>query len=258
MNNKISGQRRNFLKQAASLGTLALLPATFIFSTPLTASAGKAGDGYTFLFQGDSITDGNRTRDKDWNHVMGHGFTYLIASRLWYDFPKKGFHFFNRGISGNKVPDLAARWQADTVDIKPDVLNILVGINDVDALLHGDRHFTAAQFEEDYRQLLKQTKQALPGTQLVICEPFILPVGRMKERWDEYSKEMIKRRAIARKLSKEFSAIFVEFQSAFDKALSKAPADYWIWDGIHPMPAGHELMAREWIKTVSKRLNFIY
>jgi lysophospholipase L1-like esterase len=258
MSNEIRGQRRNFLKQAASLGALAMLPATSIFSTPLASNTGKAGDGYTFLFQGDSITDGNRTRDKDWNHVMGHGFAYLIASRLWYDFPKKGFHFFNRGISGNKVPDLVDRWQADAVDIKPDVLNILVGINDVDALLHGDQHFTAAQFEQDYRQLLNQTKQALPNTTLVINEPFILPGGRIKERWDEYSKEMIQRRAIAKKLSKEFNALFVEFQTAFDKALSKAPADYWIWDGIHPMPAGHELMSREWIKVVSKRLNFIY
>jgi hypothetical protein len=67
---------------------------------------GKDANGYTFLFQGDSITDGNRTRNKDWNHVMGHGYQYIIASKLWYDLPKKGFHFFNRGISGNKVTDL--------------------------------------------------------------------------------------------------------------------------------------------------------
>lgn len=257
MSDEISGKRRDFLKQATSLGALAMIPATSIFSTPLSVNTSKAGEGYTFLFQGDSITDGNRTRDKDWNHVMGHGYAYLIASRLWYDFPNKGFHFFNRGISGNKVPDLAARWQTDTIDIKPDVLNILVGINDVDALLHGDLHFTAAQFEKDYRQLLQQTKQALPATQLVMCEPFILPVGRIKERWEEYSKEMIQRRAIAKKLSNEFNAIFIEFQTAFDKALSKAPADYWIWDGIHPMPAGHELMAREWIAQVSNQLAFI-
>jgi len=257
MSNEAAGKRRNFLKQAVKLGALAILPATTIFSSPLVTNTSKDGEGYTFLFQGDSITDGNRTRDKDWNHVMGHGYQYIIASKLWYEFPSKGFHFFNRGISGNKVPDLAARWQTDTINIQPNLLSILVGINDADALLRGHQHFTASQFEQDYRQLLQQTKQSLPNTQLVIGEPFILPVGRIKERWEEYSAEMIQRRAIAKKLSKEFNAIFIEFQTAFDKALSKAPADYWIWDGIHPMPAGHELMAREWLGLVSKKLNFI-
>lgn len=214
-------------------------------------------DHYTFLFQGDSITDGNRSRNHDWNHVMGHGFAYLIASRLWYDFPKKGFHFFNRGISGNKVADLAARWQTDTIDIRPDLLSILVGINDVDAFMGGDKNFTAEKFAEEYSQLLQQTKQQLPNTQLVICEPFILPVGRIKERWEEYENEMAKRQKIVKQLSIEFNAIFIEFQNTFNKAIAKAPADYWIWDGIHPMPAGHELMAREWIQQVSKKLSFI-
>ena len=255
MNNELRGKRRDFLRQAASLGVMAVIPAMATFAMPGITS--KEGDNYTFLFQGDSITDGNRSRNNDWNHVMGHGFAYLIASRLWYDFPTKGFHFFNRGISGNKVPDLTARWQSDTIDIKPDLLNILVGINDVDALMHGDTNFTAEKFEEDYRQLLQQTKQQLPNTQLVLCEPFILRVGRIKERWEEYENEMAKRQKIVKQLSIEFNAIFIEFQNAFNKALAKALADYWIWDGIHPMPAGHELMAREWIQQVSKKLSFI-
>lgn len=234
---------------------MALLVPEALPALPLQAT--NKGDNFTFLFQGDSITDGNRSRNNDWNHVMGHGFAYLIASRLWYDFPKKGFHFFNRGISGNKVDDLAARWQTDTIDIQPNLLSILVGINDVDALLHGDQHFTAAQFDQDYRKLLQQTKQVLPKTQLVICEPFILPVGKIKERWEEYSAEIEKRQKITRQLSSEFNAIYIPFQDAFNAALKKAPADYWIWDGIHPMPGGHELMARKWIAQVSKQLAFI-
>jgi lysophospholipase L1-like esterase len=132
-----------------------------------------------------------------------------------------------------------------------------VGINDVDAFMGGDKNFTAEKFAEEYRQLLQQTKQQLPNTQLVICEPFILPVGRIKERWEEYENEMAKRQKIVKQLSIEFNAIFIEFQNTFNKAIAKAPADYWIWDGIHPMPAGHELMAREWIQQVSKKLSFI-
>ncbi|QNF33915.1 SGNH/GDSL hydrolase family protein [Adhaeribacter swui] len=219
--------------------------------------AGKAGDGFTFLFQGDSITDGNRTRNNDWNHVMGHGYAYIIASKLWYEYPAKQFHFFNRGISGNKITDLAARWQTDTLELKPDVLSILVGINDVSALLNGNQDFTAEQYEKNYRALLQQTKQQLPQVQLVLGEPFILPVGRVKEKWDDYNREVKLRQQIVKRLCTDFNAILVEYQQAFNKALSKAPADYWIWDGIHPMPAGHELMAREWLAQISKKLKFI-
>src|SRR5665213_406766 len=129
MANLKRSSRRNFIKQASFLGTAAwALPAALEgFSTPVND---KTGDGTTFLFQGDSITDGNRSRNMDWNHVLGHGYAYLIAARLWFDLPHKGFHFFNRGVSGNTVTDLAARWDNDTIALKPDVLSILVGVND--------------------------------------------------------------------------------------------------------------------------------
>lgn len=255
MYKKEINQRRKFLNQIATLGSISLIaPGALNATIPLN---NKAGDGFTFLFQGDSITDGNRSRNNDWNHVMGHGYQFIIASRLWYDFPKKGFHFFNRGISGNKVTDLADRWQKDVLDLKPDVLSILVGINDIAALVNGNKSYTAEQYETGYRALLEKTKAQLPGIQLILCEPFILPVGKVKEKWEVYSAEISKRRNIVKQLSIEYNAIFVEFQSAFDKALTKAPAEYWIWDGIHPMPAGHELMAREWMRQVSKKLKFI-
>ena len=249
-------KRRLFLQQIASLGTIASLSPSLLHATPLDDDTTK-GNGHTFLFQGDSITDGNRTRNKDLNHVMGHGYQFIVASKLWYDFPKKDFHFFNRGISGNKVPDLAARWKTEAIELKPDLLSILIGVNDLSAFLGGNAHFTAAQYEQDYRELLQQTVQQLPNVQLVIGEPFIVPVGKIKERWDEFSTEIHKRQAIAKKLSVEFNAIFIPYQKAFDNAVNNAPAEYWIWDGIHPTPAGHELMAREWMKQVSKKLRFI-
>ena len=97
----------------------------------------------------------------------------------------------------------------------------------------------------------------MPAVQFILCEPFILAVGKVKDKWDDYSTELKKRQASVLRLSQEFDAIFVSFQSAFDKALPRAPAEYWIWDGIHPMPAGHELMAREWLHHVSKKLKFV-
>lgn len=251
-------KRRDFLRKTLALSVGAAIAPRLLHAMPSDEGQTTKGDGFTFLFQGDSITDGNRSRNNDWNHVMGHGYQFIIASKLWYDFPKKGFHFFNRGISGNKVTDLAARWQKDTLDIKPDVLSILIGINDTSAFVYGNQDFTGEKYETGYRSLLQQTKEQFPNVRLVLCEPFILQVGeRMKDKWDEYSIELKKRQASVLKLSQEFNAIFVPFQSAFDKALSKAPAGYWIWDGIHPMPAGHELMAREWLHHVSKKLKFI-
>src|SRR4051794_31282305 len=246
---KFNNKRRDFIKQTTVLGAAAAIAPQLLNAKALDINtADKNGDHFTFLFQGDSITDGNRTCDNDWNHVMGHGYQYIIASKLWYDFPKKDFHFFNRGISGNKVPDLAARWQQDTLDLKPDLLSILIGINDTSASINGDKNFTPEQYETEYRALLQQTKQQLPDVQFVLCEPFILPVGKVKEKWDEYLNGVQKRQQVVKKLADEYNTIYVPFQDAFNEALAKAPAEYWIWDGIHPMPAGHELMAREWIK----------
>src|SRR5215210_131798 len=103
--NPLFDKRRNFLKKAIALSGIMCTPTLFKPMPAINHATGKEGEGFTFLFQGDSITDGNRTRDNDWNHVMGHGYAYLIASKLWFDFPDKNFHFFNRGISGNKTED---------------------------------------------------------------------------------------------------------------------------------------------------------
>jgi lysophospholipase L1-like esterase len=245
--------RRKFLLNALASVTISAVLPDQSFSNPLKEFEKEEGS-LTVLFQGDSITDGNRTRNTDWNHVMGHGFAYIIASRLWYDYPAKGLHFFNRGISGNRVTQLAERWQTDTIDLKPDVINILVGINDTEAAIKGNVSCTPEQFENDYRTLLKWTKEKLPDVKLVLCEPFLLPVGRVKENFETYQLEIAKRQQVAKLLSDEFKAIYIPFQSAFNDALSKAPAEYWIWDGIHPMPAGHELMARFWLEKAGPTL----
>lgn len=247
-----SDDRREFLKNSLILSGMP------IFSKiPTPTSSLESGENYTFLFQGDSITDGNRTRNNDWNHVMGHGFANNIASKLWYKFPEKKFHFFNRGISGNKTTDLEKRWNEDTLSLKPDLLNILVGINETEMWLKGDTKYSVEFYEESYRNLLKTTKNALPNIQFVLCEPFILPVGRVKDKLEIYTEDITKRQAVIKKLAIEFDAIYIPFQAIFNKALERAEADYWIWDGIHPMPAGHELMALEWIKIVSKKVKFI-
>lgn len=257
MSDQKTSSRRNFIKQASIIGAAALTLPDSLNVFPATPPD-KDGDQYTFLFQGDSITDGNRSRDLDWNHVLGHGYSYLIAAKLLFQFPKKGFHFFNRGISGNTVTDLAARWDTDAIAIKPDLISILVGVNDTTHAVYGDKNHTAASYEDDYRALLSKTREQLPDVKLVICEPFILPVGKVKDKWEDYQREIIPRQEAAKRLAAEFSAFYLPLQDSFDQAAAKYPPDnYWLWDGVHPMPNGHELIAREWIKQTSRKLKFI-
>lgn len=214
--------------------------------------------GLTFLFQGDSITDGNRGRNADPNHAMGHGYAFAIASRVGADFPQEKFNFLNRGISGNKIPDLLKRWQTDALDLKPDVLSILIGINDTGASVrHAADAGSVAEFESGYRTLLQDCKAAKPGMLFILGLPFVCPVGQVKNDWDAWRDGVRQRTDVVRKLASECNAVLVDYQAVFDKAARLAPPGYWVWDGIHPTPAGHELMAREWIEQAGKRLPFL-
>lgn len=245
--------RRKFVRTLGLAGVAATQLPSLVKASEIELAAEKLKltEGMTVLFQGDSITDGNRTRNNDWNHLMGHGYVYLISSRLWYDYPEKKLSFINRGVSGDRVRDLEARWQKEALDLKPDVLSILVGINDVIAIMNGNDPESMETFEKRFRKLLDRTKTALPDTKLVLIEPFILPVGWVKDdRTEVWQKEVKLRQELTKQLAADYGAIFLELQQHFNDALKKAPANYWIWDGIHPMPAGHEMMSRLWIDKV--------
>ncbi|MBK6282287.1 MAG: SGNH/GDSL hydrolase family protein [Draconibacterium sp.] len=254
-----NNSRRNFIRRTTLGGMAAFcLPPVESFASIINeSSVTKVKEGAVILFQGDSITDGNRGRNEDPNHIMGHGYAFSIASRVGADYPEKAYHFYNRGISGNKVTNLADRWEKDTLNLKPDVLSILVGINEtVSLVLQREPVISVIKYEEVYIELLEQTLAKFPEILFVLCEPFILKVGRLKDKWEEYHSDVIQRQAIVRKLANRYNTIFVGFQEVFDSACEKAPADYWIWDGVHPTVAGHELMAREWLEQVQKRISF--
>jgi lysophospholipase L1-like esterase len=202
--------------------------------------------GTRVLFQGDSITDGARGRTADPNHILGHSYAFLIAAKYGAMLPERKLVFMNRGVSGNKVTDLALRWEKDTLDLKPDLLSILVGINDA------AHRVPVEDFEKQYDKLLADTVAAYPDIRLVLGEPFTLPVGKRKEGWDEWSADVRKRQDVVAKLAAKYHAAMVHYQKSFDDACRRAPADYWIWDGIHPTYPGHQLMADEWIKTVNE------
>ncbi|QEC75156.1 SGNH/GDSL hydrolase family protein [Mucilaginibacter ginsenosidivorax] len=255
MTNDKTNQRRDFIKKV-TLTALGSIAAPHVFATPLSTVFKDSTNAKTILFQGDSITDGGRSYDKDWNHIMGQSFPYLVAGRLWFDHPDQQMMFLNRGISGHTVRDLQARWQKDTLDLKPDILNILIGVNDVHHVIHNNNPTTVDQFRNDYDALLNQTKTALPDIKLLICEPFILPVGQVNADLKRWQDELTPRQLVAKQLAQKYNAVFVPLQTIFNAALKKAPAEFWIWDGVHPMPAGHELIAREWIKAAKKNYGF--
>jgi lysophospholipase L1-like esterase len=257
MNSLHGPSRRNFIKKASLLGATAIVLPAHTDLLPIPEHE-KGGEHYSFLFQGDSITDGNRSRNMDWNHVLGHGYAYLIAADLLYRFPVKSFQFFNRGVSGNQITDLTQRWPEDTIALKPNLISILIGVNDTMNAVNGNKNATISNYEGSYRALLTETKRQLPGVELVICEPFILPVGKAKDDWDLYHQEISARQEASRKIAMEFQTIYIPLQKLFMQAAEKyPPADYWLWDGIHPMPNGHELIARQWIKQVGKKIKFI-
>lgn len=201
----------------------------------------------TILFQGDSITDGNRDRNEDPNHILGHGYAFTIASKLGFELASYRPHFINRGVSGNRVADLYARWDEDAINLNPDLISIMIGVNDVWRNITGQ---SGDRFERAYRHLLAETKDRLPSAGLVLCEPFILKVGITEEKWDEWRKRIDDYRRIVHQLAEDYDAVFVPLQDAFDKVSSGMDAAYWIWDGVHPTAVGHKLIALEWLSIV--------
>lgn len=254
--NPLQPSRRGFVQAGLGLSVagMAALGAVdkLLAADEATASPVKAliKPGDTILFQGDSITDAGRKRDvsaANSNAALGRGYAWLAAAQLLIERPDAGLKIFNRGISGNKVYQLVDRWQADCLDLKPNVLSILIGVNDFAHRLKGDLKGTVETYETEYRELIKRTKDALPDVKLIICEPFVLNAGKIDDKWfpgyDGY-------RAVARRLAEEWKAAFVPFQTMFDAAAKVAPPALWAADGVHPTCDGGALMAQWWLKAV--------
>jgi len=204
----------------------------------------------TILFQGDSITDGGRDREGHLSHHLGQGYPFIIAGLLGNRMAGEGWQFVNRGISGNRVSDVYARWNEDAISIRPDWLSILIGVNDAWRIMKGLPTGATDRFERAYRHLLTETNEVLPDTTLILLEPFVLKASATEERWEEWRAKLDEYGRITRELAQEYGAIFVPLQAAFDRATKRAPAAYWLHDGVHPTAAGHDLIAGEWLAAV--------
>ena len=200
------------------------------------------------LFQGDSITDAFRVKDPGEPHdcyLLGAGYAGRIAGDLRLAHPAAGLRFFNRGVSGITTGGLLERWPLETVALEPDVLSLLVGVNDANP----DHAQDVATFEDQYRELLQKARAALPGLRLILLEPFALAHGTAGPAWRERVEQ---RQPVVRQLASELDAAFVPLQGALDEATASAgaPPTHWTLDGIHPSSAGHALIAREWQRAV--------
>jgi lysophospholipase L1-like esterase len=206
--------------------------------------------GELVLFQGDSITDASRIRtvaEPNVARALGTGYPLLVASDVLRDKPNRGFRFLNRGISGNKVPDLEQRWAEDALALKPDVLSILIGVNDYWHHLLNGYPGTVKDYEDAYTALVERTRHQLPRVRLVIMEPFVLRTGAVDARW---FPEFDERRAAAARVAKRAKATWLPLQEKLDAAARKTGPAYWAADGVHPTPAGHELIAEQWRRIV--------
>jgi lysophospholipase L1-like esterase len=238
--------RRGFVVAAGGVVGLALLP------EQARAAARRADPppGLTVLFQGDSITDGGRVRsvaEPNRGDALGAAYPFLVAAALLEAHPDRGLRFFNRGVSGDKVPQLEARWQADALDLRPDVVSVLVGVNDFWHTLDGNYRGTADDYERGYAALLARTRQALPGVRLVVIEPFVLGTGVITDAW---FPEFDRRRERAARVARQAGATFISAHQMFEQLARRAPAAYWAADGVHPTLAGHAAIANRWLRAV--------
>jgi len=200
---------------------------------------------------GDSITDAGRNRktqgEANNESALGRGYPSIIGGGLLTDHRDLELKVYNRGISGHKVPDLDKRWQADTIDLKPALLSILIGVNDIWHKLNGKYDGTSESCRDGFTALLEKTKKALPEVVLVICEPFVLRCGAVNDKW---FPEFDQRKAFAKEVAKGAGALWVPFQEVFDDAVAAGTKpDFWARDGVHPTVAGHALMAKAWRDT---------
>ena len=208
------------------------------------------------LFQGDSITDADRSRTNDLS--MGYGYPNLVTGHLGMEHPYQ-FKFYNRGIGGHRVVDLYARIKADMINLKPDYMSILIGINDVWHEIGGHNGVDAEKFELVYGLMIEELLREIPGLKLMLLEPFVLPGCKTRSdeenpgRWEYFRSETDLRRAAVKRLTEKYSLVFVPLQERFDAANADAPADgYWLADGVHPTSAGHELIKQAWLEGFAK------
>lgn len=196
----------------------------------------------TIVFQGDSITDATRNREKE--TAMGHGYATMTAGKISVDYPGE-YRFFNRGISGNRSVDLYARIKKDVINLQPDILTVLIGVNDVWHEFSSQNGVEAAKFEKILEMFLLEVRNALPDIKIFLLEPFVLPGTATEANLEGFRKEVSLRAAACKRLAEKLDIPFVPLQEKLEQMALKATNEAVLFDGVHPACGGHELISRE-------------
>lgn len=200
------------------------------------------------LFQGDSITDAGRSREDP--HILGGGYANYAAEYIREEYPEIEFEFINLGISGNKAEDLLARWEEDAIKIQPDIISILIGINDT---WHraGDRNWMDNDYFEDcYRKILQALKEKT-NAKIIMLEQFLLYVPDK----EYFHIDLDPKIQIVRKLAREYADVFVPLDGLFAAASVDADPTYWAPDGVHPSAEGAKFIAAHYLDAIASLID---
>lgn len=202
-------------------------------------------DDAVVLFQGDSITDCGRSRTDDKN--LGSGYAMMVSAWVGSLYPESNIRFVNRGISGNRVKDLKARWQSDCLDLQPSWVSIMIGVNDTWRAFDQNDPTSTEDYHNNYDAILSDVRDKLDA-QIVLIEPFVLPYPEDRKAWRSDISAKID---VVRELARTYGAILVPMDGQFAEACTRQEASYWAGDGVHPSLAGHALIAQSWLQAVS-------
>lgn len=207
------------------------------------------------IFFGDSVTDGKRMRSNndagrvaetfsDEPNAYGGGYVFLVATQLYSDKPNY-YQILNRGIGGDRLPQLYARAQLDVWQEKPDVLSILIGANDI-VREKNPNPTEVERWGRIYRMLIEDTKAKCPNTKIILCETFVSR-DTVKELAKPYSLEV-------KKIAEEFDLPFVYLQDKLDKAIETYGHETCFYDGSHPSLVGSKVIADQWLEVFKKQV----
>ena len=196
------------------------------------------------LFQGDSITDGGRNRENPLS--LGIGYPAYVAARLGLENPEK-FTFYNRGIAGNQVVDIYARIKKDIINLKPDYMSLLVGVNDIWHELDFKTGVDAEKYRKIYSMLLEEIFEDLPDVKLLLIEPFVLKGAATEGYYNELRHGVEVRAELVRSLAQKYQLPILSLQEDLDVMQKDAAQGYWLYDGAHPSIYFHQHIADKWL-----------
>lgn len=196
----------------------------------------------TILFIGDSITDSWRNREDD--RYRGSGWATMTAGKIALDYPGE-YDIINRGIGGNRTVDLLARIKSDCINLKPDILTVMIGVNDVWHEVSEHNGISAEKSETLLDLFISQVKEALPDIKIFILEPFVFCGSATKENWETFRREVPLRAAGSKRIAQKYSLPFLSFRDKLQDLVDRTSVEYVCYDGVHPTCAGHELISRE-------------